>query len=353
MNDQRNFSLSRKELIRFTKKLGFLLKAGLPLKDCISLLESQAKKIPKKIYHQVFLDIADGLHLYQSLERFPKAFNNLTTSLVRSGEESGLLAENIENLSAELYKRQQFQQKAVGAFVYPLFIAGATFLLSGFLLFFIFPKIEPLFKTMSVPLPWSTRCVLFISSFLKRFGIFTLIFIILALSFCSIKVRKNKKWRDRLDYYLISIPVIGILIKKYQLYLLTQTLGTMLKGGSTIDYSLQTITSMPWNTRYAHVLIILKNEVMNGKNLSTSMECYPDLFPSIVSDMTMTGEIAGTLADSLLYISIIYQQELDETIKTISSLLEPILMIVMGFIVGFISLSIITPLYAITQNIKH
>ncbi|MDQ3077060.1 MAG: type II secretion system F family protein [bacterium] len=346
--------LTIKEQIHFSKRLSFLLKAGTSLSDSISLLATQATK-KKALFATILADISRGGYLYQTLMKFPTSFSPLAISLTRSGEESGTLAENFNRLAIELQKKQRFHQKLISALIYPSFIALATILLSSFLLFFIFPKIRPLFTNLSIPLPWSTKLLMnitdisFLTLSIMSGGIFLIILIV------KFSYKKSFKVRLIFSKTLIKIPIIGKIIRQHELVTYLYTIGIMLQGGAPLDHASLVGSEVCKNLIYKNASRMICITIEQGKEFSEALaySYYTYLFPKEVSDMLATSETAGTLPETLLYISEMYELELEETTKNLSSTLEPILMISMGLIVGFISLSIITPIYSLTQNIKQ
>ncbi len=344
-------TLTLKEQLYFSKRLGFLLKAGTSLEEALIMLARNSKK--KKVFDVLLQDIAQGTYLYQSLKKFPRSFGPLAISLIRSGEESSSLADNCDRLAVELQKRHALRQKIISALMYPSFIAAATILLSGFLLFFIFPKIKPLFKSLSVDLPWSTRLLMAITQITLMQALITSLIVSAIIFIFIYSVKKFPVIRQKKDLGLLHLPLLGKLLKHYELVTYTYTIGIMLSGGTPIDQACSVGIEVCHNTLYKESAKTIYTNTSHGKKFSDSLALYPKLFPQEITDMISTAEAAGTLTETLLYISKMYEQELEESTKNLSSALEPLLMVGMGLIVGFISLSIITPIYTLTQNIKH
>lgn len=341
-----------KEQIHFSKRLSFLLKAGTSVSDSLILLGAQASR-KKELFNSLIADVAQGNYLYQSLKKFPKTFSPLAISLTRSGEESGTLAENFGRLATELQKRQRFQQKMISALVYPSFIALATILLSCFLLFFIFPKIRPLFSSLSISLPLSTRILIYISNISLLSCVIFLISSAVFLYILRYFYKRSNRFKTQIASLTLKIPIIGKCIRQHEIVSYLYTVGIMLQGGGAIDHACAVGSEVCKNILFKNATFDIFHNIVTGKSFSESLSSHARLFPKEISDMIATAETAGTLSETLIYISEMYELELEETTKNLSSTLEPLLMIGMGLVVGFISLSIITPIYSLTQNIKH
>jgi type II secretory pathway component PulF len=344
-------TLTTKEQIHFAKRMSFLLKAGISLSESIQVFTSKNYK-KHYLFNLIYNDISQGAFLYQAMKKY-STFGPLALNLIRSGEESGTLAENFSRLAIELQKRQRFHQKITSAFIYPTFIALATILLSSFLLFYIFPKIRPLFISMKIQLPWSTRLIMSITShnafYILAFFIFLFIF-----SYISFMIVHKKPYlRFLFHSFLLRLPLLGKLIKTYEVVTYFYAVSTLLQGGAHIQYACVIGAEVCKNSLYKKATAEITTLIEQGKTLSNGLHTFPLLFPQELADMIETAESAGTLPETLLYISEMNEQELEEKTKNLSNAIEPLLMISMGLIVGFIALSIITPIYSLTQHIKH
>lgn len=344
-------SLPISEQITFAKRLAILIKAGVPILSAMSMLKKQAKtKSTGQIMGHLHSQLENGQSLSASMEKYRKLFGDFAVNIVRVGEVSGTLNENLNYLADELKKKQELKRKIVGALVYPIFIVVATFGITILLTAYVFPKIMPVFQSFKFQLPWSTRVLITVSNFMQHYWLYLILFVIafVAGTLFALKQPKIKLWADRMT---LRLPMLGNMFKTYQLSNLTRTLGLLLKSDVRIIEALQIVASTIGNTAYRKKLLEVAEGVARGEKASVLMETDTMLFPAVVSQMTAVGETTGRLSDSLLYLAEMHEDELNNITKNLSTSIEPVLMIFMGILVGFIAISIITPIYGVTQNL--
>jgi len=340
-----------KERAFFAKRLSFLIKAGIPILESLKILKNQTKsKNKKKIFNEIINGVAGGQYLSTSLGKFKKQFGEFTISLIRVGETSGVLSENLHHLSEELKKRRALEKKIVGALIYPFFIATTTIVVTLFLTLYIFPKIMPIFKSLNVKLPLSTKIIIFTSNTLLHFGALILIVMILFIFSIYMLIKKSEKFQYILNYSIFFVPFFGKILKYYNLSNICRNLGIILKSGSTVIEALSITSATTKNLVYKKELETMQNEITRGGRLENTIEKNLKLFPD-AHEIIAIGESSGSLPDTLIYLSEFYENEIDDATKQLSGAIEPILMIIMGASVGFIAISIITPIYEITKNL--
>ncbi len=271
--------------ISFAKRLSFLLKAGISLKDSLNVLVAQAEKRQLTLFSIILTDVSDGKYLSQSLIKYPAIFNPFAISIIKSGEESGLLSESLQRLAEDLTKRQQLQQKLISTLTYPACIAGATVLLSGFLLLFIFPKIKPLFTTMSVKLPLSTRILLALNSLLQHHGILIVSILIIVITSFLTLYKKYPQTRIILEKIILRIPIIKTLIIHYEIGLICYVLGSLLKSGTDIDTALNAITNISATHTFRMIIKESAEKVPRGIGLSHIFQTHKNSIPRLVTDI--------------------------------------------------------------------
>ncbi len=262
------------------------------------------------------------------------------------------MSENLDYLALELKKKDNLRKKIIGAFIYPAVITLATLAITGFLMIYLFPKIMPVFTSLHIKLPFSTKVVIFFSKFLTHYG-FVFIFILALIIFgLIILLKKNPIWRLYFDKYILKIPILGSMIRNYNLANFTRTMGLLLRSGVTMGEALPISAKTTPNLVYKEEFKMLSLVVNRGEQISVHLNKSRNLFPDLVSQIISVGENSGNLSNSLIYLSEMYEAEIDDFTKNLSSMVEPILMIVMGILVGFIAISIITPIYGITQQLQ-
>lgn len=345
------FRLSVKEKMLFARDMEVMIRSGMQIIESLELFKKQVRsKTFKAIIDQLILDVKNGQFLSTSLERYEKIFGAFFINLIRVGETSGTLAENFDYLADELKKNQELKRKISGAMVYPIIILIATFGITGLLTFFIFPKILPVLKSINVELPAITLAFIAISEFLLKYGLHTVAGIIGLVVLFELLL-KIPAFRFRWHSFLLRIPIIGGLIKAINIVSFARTLSILLRGGVKIIESITITSNTLTNLVYRREVEKIAEAVGKGEQISKHLVANPRLFPPIFSQMILVGETTGKLDESALFLSNFYESELDETTKTMSNVLEPMLLLVMGVIVGFVALSIITPIYKITQGL--
>ncbi len=352
-----SFSYARfsvKEQIFFAKRLAFLIKAGVPLLESLRLLGKQAKsKSEIKVFDKIISNVANGQSLAISLGHFRGVFGDFAINMIKAGESSGILSQNLNYLAEELKKKEMLRHKVMSALLYPIIITIATFGVTGFLTMYIFPKILPIFQSFNAQLPLSTRIIIFITDIIRNYWIYIFAGLIVFGVSLSIILKRAPKVRFIFDGLALRIPIVGKITKNYNLANTCRTLGLLLKSGLSINEALLITADTTKNTQYRKAFNEISHGVMKGKNISHFMQQSTALFPDIMGDMIAIGEKSGNLSDTLIYLSEFYENEFNDLTKNLSSAIEPVLMIFMGLIVGFVAISVITPIYEITNNLKR
>jgi type IV pilus assembly protein PilC len=346
----RNFSIS--EQIFFIKKLSFLMKADVPLLESITMVYEQTTiRRHKEILKRVMDRVANGQSLSNSLRDAKGIFNDFSINILSAGEEAGVLSENLAYLAEELQKKQALKRKIISACVYPVIVVCATVGIVLFLIVYLFPKIIPVFSSLQMKLPLSTRIVIAVSEGIRHYGFYIVGVGLLLLVICGIALKKYEKIKDIRDAGALRLPLFGKLIKSYNLANSIRIFSLLLKSGVPVGDALPITASISSNRFYKREFQNASLSVRRGETVSNSFRGNPTLFPDMVVQIVAVGERSGALPASLLYLSELYEAEVEDITKNLSSLVEPLLMIVMGLVVGFIAISIITPIYGITQNL--
>jgi len=353
-----NFStaprLSIKKQTFFAKRLSFLIKAGVPVLESLAVIQKQTKsKGEVRVFTRVITDLANGQTLATSLGRFKGVFSNFAVNIIKAGERSGTLTQNLSYLADELKKKELLRKKILGSLLYPIIITLATFGIAALLIVYIFPKILPIFKSLNAKLPITTRILIWLSEVFKNYG-FWIFFGLVVLTIASIiLIKKVKKMRFAFHGFILRIPLFGIIAKNYNLTNTMRTMGLLLKSGLSLTETLTITAETTENLQYKKALAEISAGVSRGKTISDLIEKFPVLFPEMLTHMIAIGERSGNLSNTLIYLSEYYENEFDELNKNLSSAIEPVLMIMMGVIVGFVAISVITPIYELTNSLKR
>jgi len=337
------------EKIMFTKHLSMMIKSGMSEIESIKLIRRQVEsKGFGAILDEVTADLENGQFLSSALEPFERIFGGLFINIIKLGELSGTLPDNLGFLSQELKESQKIKSKIHSALIYPIIILVTTVGVVSSLVLFVLPRILPIFKTLGAELPVTTRALIFTANGLKdNFFLITIASIaIILLWMVLLRIEPIKYIFHR---FLLVIPIAGSISKKYNMANLTRTLGILLRSGVKIVEAVTTASDTSQNLVFKRALLNAAEEVRKGEALYKYLEENNKLFPPTVSRMIEVGEKTGNLDDNLDYLAEFYKNEVDETVANLSSVLEPALLLVMGGLVGFVAISIITPIYEITQ----
>ena len=345
-------SFSTQDQIIFAKRLGMILHSGMPIMEGLHMLRDQVQSRSSTfIYKSLILDVSRGLPLSSGLQKFRRIFGEFCINIVRVGETSGTLHENLNYLAEELKKKQTLRRKVVGALIYPAIIVVATIGIAVMLTVYIFPKILPIFQSVKATLPITTRILIVISAFLGQYGLWLLLGIIAAFIGIAL-LRRLPSVRLFLDTALLRIPLLGKLATYYNLANISRTMSLLLKSDVRIVEAIELVAASTKNHAYRKELELAQGRIIKGQNISTQFKERHLLFPGLFSQMVSVGESTGNLSASFMYCANMYEEEIDELTRNLTSLIEPVLMIVMGVIVGFVAISIITPIYSITQSLS-
>lgn len=340
-----------KEQILFARNMSLMIKTGVPIIDSLHMLERQCKSGNlKKILASVTADVQEGRFLATALKKYETVFGSLFINIVQVGEASSSLAENLGFLADDLKKRQVVQGKILSAALYPVIILITTFALSAALAFFILPRIIPVFSTLRVPLPLPTRILIATDKFILADWPW-----ILGLAILLVVIWRSliavPKVRFRYHALILRLPVVGAMIVSVQMSMFARTLSLLLKSGIKIVEAISIAAESTTNLAYKRAFAEIGDRIKGGEPLGRCLQSYPDLFPTMFGQMIEVSETSGALDSTLLYLSEYYENEIDDTTQNLVSLLEPLLMLVMGGIVGFMAISVIMPIYSISQTI--
>lgn len=339
--------VSNKQILFFTKNLSVMLQAGSTLSEALQVMEQQVTGKLEEIVKDVKGKVNKGFEFSQALEKYPDTFSNTYISVLKVGEKTGSLGKNLKYLVEQLEKTQSLKKKIMGAMFYPAVIFGGGLLVTLGIVIFILPKITGLFKSFDVELPWTTQLLIDISSLFQNYGLLMGGGIIV-FSVLVIWILKQDFVKPFTHWLILKIPVVKSIAKHFNLIMFFRTLSILLRSGITIDEGLKTCSNTVQNVKYKDFLTQAYEEVNAGDNLTHVMKKREDLFPPTNIQIISVGEDSGTLSDALEYCSSIHEEELDDLTKNLSDVLEPVLLILMGLLVAFLALSIITPIYSIT-----
>ncbi len=344
--------VSVNEQIIFTKNLSGMLKAGLSLYRALSVLKKQTKnKTLSNILVSLSDEINSGGALSSGLLKFPNIFSKLFISMIKAGEESGNLTGALSDIGINLEKSHSLTKKIRSALIYPGVILSAMIVISVLMFAFVVPTLASTFKELGVVLPTSTRIIIFLGNFFSHNLILTFI-IIISIGVSIFFLFRSKFMAEYIDYIIIRIPVIGNLAKELNTARTARTISSLLLAGVSITRAVEITEDIVQNVYYKKVLNDAKIAVEKGSPFSEVFKRNNNLYPIMMSEMIQVGEETGKLSDMLLEIALFYEAEIENKTKNLSTIIEPVLMIVIGSGVGFFAISMISPLYSIIGSIS-
>ncbi len=340
------------ELIILTKNLSGMLKAGLALARALSVLEKQTKNPAlNKILVSLSAEINQGATLSMGLAKFPNVFSKLFISMTKAGEESGNLAGALTDIGLNLEKTNSLTKKIKGALIYPGVILGAMLVIGVLMFAFVVPTLASTFKELGVILPVSTRVIIWLGNFFSNNLILTFV-IIIGGFFGLFSLFRAKFMGEYIDFVTMHLPVIGNMAKELNTARTARTISSLLASGVAIVRAIEITEDVVQNSYYKKILKEAGVMVEKGAPFSEIFKANPNLYPVMMSEMIEVGEETGKLSDMLLQIALFYEEEIENKTKNLSTIIEPVLMIVIGAGVGFFAISMISPLYSILSDIK-
>ena len=342
-------SLAEKTL--FAKHLSIMLKAGVTLSEAIKILRDQSNGRLKEVLSKVLSSVISGQSLANSLARHPKIFKGLFVNVVRTGESSGTLEESLTNISQQLKKQERLEKKVKAAMLYPAIVTFVAIVVGGLMAYFVLPKITPLLKKLTSELPVSTRFLIWFSDLMQDYGLFIFLGLgLLSMIFAWLNSQKFTK--PYTHWILLKTPILKRVTRGSDLSRFCYSLNSLLKSGISIDEALKITKETLNNYYYQKSLIHVIRRVNKGNQITDGLLDFKDLYPKILTSMLMVGEKSGRLEEVLFYLSEFYEDEVDDSVKSLTAVIEPILLIVIGLFVAFLALAIITPIYEITGGIR-
>ncbi len=342
--------LSHVELLLFTKYLSVLLRSGLPIDDALDILLQQSKGPLQKILTTLKASVRTGKTLSDGLQEFPHTFSAVYLNLIRAGESSGTLQGNLDQLAIQLQKEHDLKQKIRGAMMYPMIILTVGVLITVGIIVFVLPNIIGIFDSLHVQLPLSTRIVLWISKTTSVYGWWILLSCII-LGFGGTTLTRLRFVKPFTHWIILHAPVLGRIARQTNLARVMRLMGVLLQSGLSISEVLEISGGILKNVYYHDLFKKMQDGVGRGMTITSMLESSPFLMPPLALRLIRVGEETGTLGEMFLYLAEFYEQEVDDLTRNLSSLLEPILIIFIGVMVGGLALSILTPIYKVVSSV--
>ncbi|MEK7584193.1 MAG: type II secretion system F family protein [Patescibacteria group bacterium] len=344
--------VSLKEKMLFVKHLSLMIKSGMVLDESIEALYDQSRGRMKMILARLLEMVRKGNLLSDGLGLYPYTFNEFFVNMIRVGEQSGSMEENLINLAVKLKKDHDLRSKVRSALMYPTIVLFALLGLGITLSILILPKLIGFFKSLTVDIPTTTKVFIVMAEFIQSYWLIGSI-AFLALLIAIAVMNKTQLTKAAIHFVVLNLPIARSFSKTSNLSNFCRSMNLMLKGGMTIDEALDIMTRALNNVLYERRIKVILEHVKKGNTMSEAMQRFPRFFPPIVTKMIRVGEVSGNLSDTFEYLAEFFEDELDSYSKNLSTLLEPVLLIFIGIIVGFIAMAIISPVYQLTGGIAR
>lgn len=341
---------SSKELALFTKQFSLMIENGVPLLQSLHLLkEQQKRKTFCDILNSVTTAIEKGSSLSDALSRHPGVFDSLYVAMIKTGEASGKLDLVLKQIVVYIEKSVRIKAQVRSAMVYPALILTVAVLVVALLLLVVVPTFATQFAESGQTLPVLTQVIISWSDFLQNQG-WTLVGIVAAAYVLFSYGRKRPEVRDAMDGYVLKLPLFGELLIKVAISRFCSTLSTMLNSGVSILEALSICASSSGNKKIETAVLKVKTQISRGESFYEPL-MKTGLFPKMVCSMVAVGESTGTLDATLHKISLIYDEEVENSVKALTSMIEPLMIIVIGSIVGFIAIAMYLPIFEMASTV--
>ncbi len=340
--------VSSKDITAFTRQLSTMITAGLTLTEALSILKDQSKPSLASILAKIVEQIQGGDTFYSSLSAYPKVFSGTYLALVKSGEASGKLDTVLANLSDNLEKQEEFKGKIRGALIYPAIVITGMIVVAFIMMIYVVPKLSQMYEDFGTELPLPTKILIGTSRFVARFW-FVVFAGIGGLVYLFNRWRNTSVGKMLIDQKMLQMPIIGKLNREVILTQITKTLSMLINAGVPIIESLNIIAETANNAVFEKSIRIAAKDVEKGLPLAVSLSRF-DEYPPVLNQMVSVGEETGKLGEVLSRLSRHFELETEVAIKGLTSSIEPLMMVILGVGVGFLVISIITPIYQLTSQ---
>jgi type IV pilus assembly protein PilC len=342
-----------RELVVFTRQLSTMVSAGVPIARSLATLQEQSSsKYFRDVVAALSKDIESGVPLGDAFAKYPNVFSEVYINMVRAGEAGGILDEILKRLASQVEQDASMRKKIKGAMTYPIVILSITVIAFFGIMIFIIPKISKILQDLGGPdaqLPVYTRALLSISDFMQHYGVFIVVAIVIGV-FAIRQYIKTPRGKYKFHSLLLRIPVISMLITKVAIARFARTFASLAAAGVGVLEALEVTGNAIGNKVIEEELAAAAKAVKNGKQLSEPLSKSKH-FPAIVSQMLAVGEETGQVDKILVKVADFYEEEVETVVDSLSSIIEPLMIIILGSIVGLIAASVMGPIASLSKNI--
>ncbi len=329
----------------FSRMLATMMSSGVPLMQSMQIIgDGHENASMQEMILSIKADVESGTTLAESLAKFPLHFDDLFVSLVHAGEQSGTLESLLHEIATYKEKTEALKAKIKKALVYPASILVVAFVVTAILMIFVIPQFEALFTGFGADLPALTKMVINLSQFFQQYWWLVFGSIIGAIVALLEAKKRSRKVQHFLDRLLLKIPVIGVILEKGAIARFTRTLSTMFKAGVPLVEAMQSVSGATGNIVFSEATLVIKDDVSTGTQLNAAMRSS-ELFPNMVLQMVAIGEESGALDSMLAKVADFYEQEVDDAVDNMTALMEPLIMVVLGGLIGTLVIAMYLPIF--------
>ena len=340
------------ELATFTQQLANLLSSGMPLTVALnSMTHLESKGIPAEVSKELKQDVMEGRSLSDSMAKQPRIFSDLYINMVRAGESSGALVEVLRRMADHFERFAQVQSKFTSALVYPAFVSVVGICIMFFFMSYMLPKFMTIFEGMNVPLPMMTQILVKISHLFAGYWWLMLLTVIAAIILFK-RFQGTEKGRRKIDHWRLNAPIFGKVVKLNIFGQFARTLSTLLENGVPVLTALKITEEIIPNSIVKQAIAKTREEVTDGKTIAQPL-ARSKIFPQLMVDLVKIGEDTGDVPGALKNVADTYENELSIALRVMTNMIEPVMIIVMAVGVGFLLLSVLSAMFAITANIAR
>ncbi len=342
-------SVNPGDIAIFSRQLATMLAAGIPLVQAFEIVgNGNDKPAMQKLILDVKADVEGGTSLHEALAKHPLYFDDLFVNLVEAGEQAGALESLLDKIATYKEKTEALKKKVKKALFYPAAVLAVAVIVTIVLLVFVIPQFEALYKGFGADLPAFTQFVIHVSKIVQHDGFFIAVVVGGAIFFFMYFKKRSRAMREFLDRLMLKFPIIGPILNKAAIARYARTLSTMFAAGVPLVEALDSVAGATGNIVYENAVMRMKDEVSTGQRLQRAMEST-GLFPNMVNQMIAVGEESGSLDEMSAKVATFYEAEVDNAVDAMSSLLEPLIMLVLGVLVGGLVIAMYLPIFKLAS----
>ncbi len=338
-----------KDIVFFTRQIASMLTSGLTLSQALGILRNQTQKTAMiAIIDGIIVNVEEGKAFSEAITQYQNVFSPVYVSLIKAGETTGVLDKVMVRLADTLEKRDKLRSQIRAALLYPIIVMTLMIIVVGIMMVVVIPQLKTLYESLNISLPLPTRIVIEISTFTVNNIFLILVSLVVGMVYFS-RWKKTEKGKLRLDTFLLKIPIFGKLIRESVVSELSRTFGLLSGTGALVIESLNKSADVVGNSVYKKAVLEVADSVEKGVSIGDAMNANP-LFPSILVEMVKIGEQTGKLDDSLMRVSEYFEREVEQTVKALTTAMEPVIMVGLAIGVGFLIIAVITPIYKLISS---